>query len=1131
MSQTSLDFLNLFTKSPGDLIYFLLAIALTQAGLFMALSERFRKPQNRAAGRYMVAMLGILAAWVVVMLGALYSVISAQNINAILPPLERICNLAIILLIGWAFFTSDDAHWSRTANIVLLLLLIVGLVAYIITGIQWTAQGDYTNFNLSSFGVMWTFTTFVVSVLGLVLVVVSFRRFTDAPLKLLFFVLLALGFGGTLIQINQLSILGNYAGTTRLALFAALAIVPVLIYRMVMQRLQSELASQEQLATRNSVLPMATRPKDTTSDHEAPLSTSLSPIVSPAQRDSIQLLKILGLILEEATPNNIPEKIISAVLDTLKADIGAILTLQDANYADLANAYDKSMKRKIAGMSINLDNQPTLVNAIERRSQRPLYTDRNTNELRDMYNRLDIEQSGPAYFQPLTRGKDLIGILLVAMPYSQRELDESERELLKGIGIISGNLLGLSYAARDAGLKAEERAIQALVQGIPLEEINDSSVLAARQEMQSNLQASRDQINDLSRQIVQLKIELDSERNRITTSLGDTEEGMSVSQRILTLTDEQQNLRGEREQLLSRLQEAETALAGATANSNESVYKHMVEVLRREKEDLISQRNNLQNQLTQMRAADQQINPTLALETVADRIDSDNSRMLAERDELQDKLSDISAQLQALGIEQSTSGMAQLITQLIEQRTGLQQRIDALALERNALLNERVQHEDSIKREKERATRIQALETEMRNLASDREALTMERDQLRNERNELLAKQDSIKQNRARLLAEASGYQLELAEAHQEQAKLRLQLQILSNDKSDLISRQNHLIAEKQALQAERDQLLQQAGSQPAELGQAKDKNIESLTTLIDTVSEQRNQLERELNETRSMLAEAQNKASALRLSSGVSTQVDEQVDESDNPKHDPELTLNVIQEFRTPLTSIMGYIDLLMDESAGILGEMQRKFLQRVAANITRLSSITDDLTRIAALDTSRLVLVPRPVNIVNLIEDTISNSTYQFREKGLTVHLNLDDNLPTVEADQDAISQVISQILMNAYLVSPPDSQISVTAHRQEVKLSTNGNLASATDCVLVSVEDRGGGIPTEEVARVFSRKYKAQNATITGLGDNGVALSIAKTLVEAHGGGLWIETRPNVGSIFYFALPITSMLETEG
>jgi signal transduction histidine kinase len=226
-----------------------------------------------------------------------------------------------------------------------------------------------------------------------------------------------------------------------------------------------------------------------------------------------------------------------------------------------------------------------------------------------------------------------------------------------------------------------------------------------------------------------------------------------------------------------------------------------------------------------------------------------------------------------------------------------------------------------------------------------------------------------------------------------------------------------------------------------------------------------------------------------------------------------------------------MGYIDLLMDESAGILGEMQRKFLQRVAANVTRLSSITDDLTRITAMDTSRLILVPRPVNVVNLIEDTISNSTYQFREKGLTVHLNLDDNLPTIEADQDAITQVIGQILTNAYLVSPPDSEIIVTAHRQEVKLSTNGNLAAPTDWILVSVEDRGGGIPPEELARVFARKYKAQNPVINGLGDNGVALSIAKMLVEAHGGGLWVETRPSIGSIFYFALPISSMLEPQG
>ena len=141
MSQTSLDFLNLFTKSPGDLIYFLLAIALTQAGLYSwRLGERLRRPQNRPAGRYMIAMLGALAAWVVVMLGALYSVVFSQNISAILPPLERVCSLVIILLIGWAFFTGEDERWSRAANVVLLLLLITALIAYVVTGVQWTNQ-------------------------------------------------------------------------------------------------------------------------------------------------------------------------------------------------------------------------------------------------------------------------------------------------------------------------------------------------------------------------------------------------------------------------------------------------------------------------------------------------------------------------------------------------------------------------------------------------------------------------------------------------------------------------------------------------------------------------------------------------------------------------------------------------------------------------------------------------------------------------------------------------------------------------------------------------------------------------------------------------------------------------------
>jgi signal transduction histidine kinase len=170
-------------------------------------------------------------------------------------------------------------------------------------------------------------------------------------------------------------------------------------------------------------------------------------------------------------------------------------------------------------------------------------------------------------------------------------------------------------------------------------------------------------------------------------------------------------------------------------------------------------------------------------------------------------------------------------------------------------------------------------------------------------------------------------------------------------------------------------------------------------------------------------------------------------------------------------------------------------------------------------------------PLDVVGLIEDAISNSTYEFREKGLAVNLNLDDNVPKIRADRDAISQIMAQLLTNAYLASPTDNAISITAHRQQVQLSHSNNLSKPTDCLLISVEDRGGGIAQDDLPRVFARKYKADNPLIAGLGDTGVGLSIAKTLVEAHGGGLWVETRENVGSIFYFALPIETTLETEG
>lgn len=1124
------DFLNLFVSPPGDVIYFIVMIGISQATLFMALGERWRRPDSRSAGRYTLALIGIVLTWVVLMLGALYAVIANQNVNAIFPPLERAANVVILLFVGWAFLTADDEQWGRAPNILLLLLLALVIGGYVLTGISWLDAPEQTNFNFTSFGVAWAFIPAVFSILGIICMIAYFRYVADAPLKLVFFVILTLGYGAALIQISQYSLVGNEAGTARLGMLVAFALLPIMVYRMVINRLQAELVFQPSTTVtplpdtnRGSFLPQST---PVTPGSILP-PASIGPNLSPVQRDNVQLLKTLGLILEDATPGSIPQRVVTAGLEVLKAEVGAVLTLQDANYADVSAAFDKAFNQSISGMALNLDNQPTLVNAVERRLQRPIYPDRNAEELRDLYNRLDINQVGPTYFQPLLSGKELVAVLMIGMPYSGRELEETERELLKGIGIIAGNLLALSYAARDSRLKAEERAIQALVQGIPIDDLSDSSMLAARQEMQASLQASREQVAELTRQVTQLRVELDHERNRVASVVGDTEEGLSVSQRILALNDEHDRLRQERDRLMSRLQEAETALAGATATTDDSVVKTMIDVLQREKEDLAVQRDTLQSQLAQLRSGVPSAPPTpQAVQEVLERMSQEKARLEVEREQLSTKLTDINTQLNALGIEDGIRGLTQLIAQITEQRAMLQARVETLALERDALFNERRELEHGIKQEKERSARIQSLENELKFLASDREALTKARDQIRAERDELIAKQETFKQQRARLIAEASGYQVELAEAHQEQAKLRVQLQQLVNERSEITSAQSRLIAEKQAAETEHSLLLARTEGDRDRLHQVGEDGIGSLTRMIEELSEQRAQLERQLNESQTQLAASQNKLDALQIRS--STDLLPSI-ERGIQRYNPELFLGMVQELRTPLTSVVGYLDLLIDESAGILGEMQRKFLQRVAANVTRMTFMLEDLTRMTALDSDRLILMSASVDVINLIEDAISNSTYEFREKNLAVNLDLDDTLPTIRADRDAITQIIKQLLTNAYLAAPPNSQLSITAHRQEVQLSNNGNLSEPTDCVLISVEDRGGGIAQEELARVFARKYKAENPLIDGLGDTGVGLSIAKTLVEAHGGGLWVETRPGIGSIFYFALPVKTALET--
>src|SRR5690606_38181222 len=154
-------------------------------------------------------------------IGALFALLANQDARIILPPLERAAQVVTLLLLGWAFITADSEVWGRRANITLLGLVALVIIGYSVTGLQWPDLAPTTDFNLSQFGVAWALIPALIALVAIGLLLVYFRDVADTPLKLVYFLILLLGYGGTLMQISQGTIIGNYAGLARVAFLVA----------------------------------------------------------------------------------------------------------------------------------------------------------------------------------------------------------------------------------------------------------------------------------------------------------------------------------------------------------------------------------------------------------------------------------------------------------------------------------------------------------------------------------------------------------------------------------------------------------------------------------------------------------------------------------------------------------------------------------------------------------------------------------------------------------------------------------------------------------------------------------------------------------------------------------------------
>ncbi|MBL8099847.1 MAG: hypothetical protein JNK81_11740 [Anaerolineales bacterium] len=235
------------------------------------------------------------------------------------------------------------------------------------------------------------------------------------------------------------------------------------------------------------------------------------------------------------------------------------------------------------------------------------------------------------------------------------------------------------------------------------------------------------------------------------------------------------------------------------------------------------------------------------------------------------------------------------------------------------------------------------------------------------------------------------------------------------------------------------------------------------------------------------------------------------------------EVIASISQELRQPLSSIVGYTDLLLGESVGILGALQRKFVERIKASTERIRSLTDDMIRFNTLATELNELKPEPVDLNAIIDNAMSYTSTQFREKNITIHLDVPKNLAPTHGDREAVGQILIHLLQNAGAATPFEGNI-------RLKVQTRSE--DGTEFILIQVTDSGGGIASEDLPRVFTRLYRADNVLIQGVGDTGVGLSIAKTLTEAQHGRIWVESEPGVGATFSVLLPVAgdTVLETQ-
>jgi signal transduction histidine kinase len=219
-------------------------------------------------------------------------------------------------------------------------------------------------------------------------------------------------------------------------------------------------------------------------------------------------------------------------------------------------------------------------------------------------------------------------------------------------------------------------------------------------------------------------------------------------------------------------------------------------------------------------------------------------------------------------------------------------------------------------------------------------------------------------------------------------------------------------------------------------------------------------------------------------------------------------MVADVAHELRTPLSNIKGYLEAVRD---GVI-KPDAETIRSLDEEAALLSRLVDDLQELSLAEAGELKLNRQPEDIGEVINKAVAAIQVQAQGKGISLTTDLPAGLPLCDIDSHRIGQVLRNLLENAIAHTGNGSSIMVTAEKQDNR-------------VKVSVTDTGEGIPAEDLPYIFERFYRVDKSRARATGGSGLGLTIARRLVEAHGGKIEAQSEVGKGSRFSFTVPVSS------